>query len=285
MNRGDIMSEHIVKNNLKELLLKKEMSQSALAKKTQLDRGTIKKIINNEFHDMKMTTIRKLMDVLEVDWDELIISHEKVKYFWECLIPYSFNKKNIGLLREKVYENDLGLSFKIQTYGNDCNTNLTLENKKLNIVIDMNMSVFWTERGITLTIVDFRVSNNKEIPLKEYKKYYENFIYILESYALDINIDVIRFNIRPYLNPVLKNGIIIPLDMNDDELKEIAKLVDNYGEVNSIFKWSILLSLNYHKFYEIFDGSEYYNAEIYKKADNYFLTDENISVFERERKR
>ncbi|MDW8566008.1 helix-turn-helix domain-containing protein [Staphylococcus shinii] len=87
------MSEHIVKNNLKELLLKKEMSQSALAKKTQLDRGTIKKIINNEFHDMKMTTIRKLMDVLEVDWDELIISHEKVKYFWECLIPYSFNKK------------------------------------------------------------------------------------------------------------------------------------------------------------------------------------------------
>ncbi|PTG47956.1 hypothetical protein BUY33_08110 [Staphylococcus cohnii] len=79
------------------------------------------------------------------------------------------------------------------------------------------MSVFWTERDITLTIVDFRVSNNKEIPLKEYKKYYENFIYILESYALDINIDVIRFNIRPYLNPVLKDEIIIPLDMNDDE--------------------------------------------------------------------
>ncbi|PTG47957.1 hypothetical protein BUY33_08115 [Staphylococcus cohnii] len=35
-----------------------------------------------------------------------------------------------------------------------------------------------------------------------------------------------------------------------------------------------MLSLNYHKFYEI-----------YKKADNYLLTDENISVFERERKR
>lgn len=286
MDRGDVMSKHIVKNNLKALLLKTGMSQSTLAKKTQLDKGTIKKIINNEFHDMKMTTIRKLMDVLDVEWDELITSHEQGKYFLECLVPYSFNKKNIDLLREKVYENDPDLSFEIQPYNNDCNTNLILENKKLNIVIDMNMSIFWTKRGITLTIVDFGIYNNKEISLEGYKKYYENFIYILESYAFDINIDVIRFNIRPYLNPVLKeNKIIIPLDMNDNELKEIMKLVDNYGEVNSVFKWSILLSLDYRKFYEIFDGSEYYKAEIYKEADNYLLADKNISIYERERKR
>src|SRR5699024_12481345 len=101
-----------------------------------------------------------------------------------------------------------------------------------------------------------------------------------------INIDVIRFNIRPYLNPVLKeNKIIIPLDMNDNELKEIMKLVENYGEVNSVFKWSILLSLDYLKFYELFDGSEYYKAEIYKEADNYLLADKNISIYEREKKR
>ncbi|MEB7754907.1 helix-turn-helix domain-containing protein [Staphylococcus pseudoxylosus] len=279
------MSKHISKNNLKELLFKKGMSQSTLAKKTQLDKGTIRKIINNEFHDMKLTTIRKLMDVLEVDWDELIISHEKGTYFWECLIPHSFNKKNIALLREKVYENDADLSFEIQPYSNDCKANLTLKNKKLNIIIDMNISVFWTERGITLTIVDFGMSNNKEISFKKYKKYYENFLRILESYAFDINIDAIRFNIRSYQNPIIKGRFISPQDMNDDELKEILKLVDSYGEVNSILKWSILLSLNYYKFYELFEGSEHYQRKTYKDADNYLLTDRSITIFEREKKR
>ncbi|MCE5008502.1 helix-turn-helix domain-containing protein [Staphylococcus equorum] len=279
------MSEHIVKNDLKKLLLKKGMSQSTLAKKTQLDKGTIRKIINNEFHDMKMTTIRKLMDVLEVNWDELIISRKKENYFWESLAPYVFNEKNIDLLRVKIYEHDPGLSFEIEPYNNGCNTNLTLKNKKLNIVIEMNMFVYWTGRGITLTIVDLNISNNKEIPLNDYKKYYEKFLYTLESYALDIKVDVIRFNIRKYLNPVVKNEFIIPLEMDDNELKEIVKLVNNYGEVNSIFMWIILLSLNYHRFYEIFDGNEYYKVETYKEADNYLSGDKSISIYERERKR
>lgn len=279
------MKEHIVKNNLRELLSKKKMSKSNLVKKTQLDKGTVNKIVNNEFHDMKLTTIRKLMDVLEVNWDELIISHNKDKYFWECLIPYSFNKENIDLLKNKVYENDPNLSFNIQPYSNNCKANLTLENQNLNIVIDMNISVFWTERGITLTIVDLNIINNKELALSEYKKYYKNFLCTLESYAKHINVDVIRFNIRPYLNPVVKNEFIIPIEMDDDELKEIVQMIDNYGKVNSLFKWIILLSLEYHKFYEVFDGREYYKAEIYKEADDYLLKDKDIPLYEREKKR
>lgn len=279
------MGEYLIKNNLKNLILEKGISKSELSKKTRLDKGTIRKIVNNEFHDMKMTTVIKLINALEVDWGDLISKVTEREVIYNYLIPYSFNEKNKELLRKKVYEFNPDFNFEIEPYSKGNKANLYLKNKKLGIDIDINITVFWTVRGVTLTILDFDIINNKKISFEKYKRIYKEFLISFELYAFDINVDVIRFCISNYQNPIMNNKLILPIKMSDSELNAILEQVDEFYDMNEILKWNILLDIKYKKIYEIFNGRENLSYKKYQEADNYFLRNQNISIYEREKKR
>lgn len=90
---------------------KQGVIQYELANRTGLNKTTIRKIVNNEFHDMKMSTLQLISEALDIDWPELMLEEDKRMLFTKHLIPYDFNKGNLEVF--KVIIKDIDSSIKV----------------------------------------------------------------------------------------------------------------------------------------------------------------------------
>lgn len=290
---------------------KQGVTQYELANRTGLNKTTIRKIVNNEFHDMKMSTLQLISEALDIDWPELMLEEDKRMLFTKHLIPYDFNKGNLEVFKVIVKDIDSSIKVSWQQYSDYRKTNLYIKNKKIGIEIFVNMAIFLTEHGITLTIVDCDMYDQKNIEFGDYKDFYKNLLIAFEKYAKAINIDAIRFNIRSYSNPVIniddgkfykysserefslkkrleilkESSLIMPFEMKDSELIEMYKIDKKYSSINELIKWTLLINLNFKKDYEVLGEELKGDILKNKKADKYPELNQDNHIYIREKLR
>lgn len=155
------MKNHILKNDISKLMKEKGVTQYELANRTGLNKTTIRKIVNNEFHDMKISTLQLISDALDIDWPEIMVEEENRMLFTEHLRPYGFKKGNLEVFKVIMKEIDSSMKISWQQYNDYRKTNLYIKNEKIGVKIFVNMAIFLTEHGITLTIVDLDMYDKK----------------------------------------------------------------------------------------------------------------------------
>lgn len=304
------MKNHILKNDLSKLMKKKGVTQYELANRTGLNKTTIRKIVNNEFHDMKMSTLQLISDALDIDWSEIMVEEEDRMLFTKHLIPYEFNKDNLEVFKAIMKEIDSSMKISWEQYSDYRKTNLYIKNEKIGVKIFVNMSIFLTEHGITLTIVDLDMYDKKNLEFYDYKGFYKNILIGFEKYANEISIDAIRFNIRSYINPVInindgkpynyslergysikkmdtlkESSLIMPVEMKDSDLIEMYKIEKKYSSINELIKWTLLINLNFKKDYQVLDRELKGDILKTKKADKYSELNQDNHIYIREKLR
>ncbi|MGN3394171.1 helix-turn-helix domain-containing protein [Enterococcus gallinarum] len=270
------------KNNLKNLMSEKNISNHKLAKETSLSRQTISKIKNNEFHDISVNVLTELLEYFDVSFDEFgtIYSREECL---QALIPdRGFTSGNLDLL-ESLLSKNLHISCKYHPYSSKQCLNIYSKGYFKKFSFSGNMRINTTLYGLTFEITDFdlyRLSNN--FVFNDFYELYKKFIIQLEHYALTLGFTQIVINVSSYTD----NDLEIHIEPRTVNSKDLEFLVNSYRystRENELIKTSVIKQLGYieHSYTESHRKRKY---EI-EKIDNYVDRLTHLTFFEKELKR
>lgn len=270
------------KNNLKKLMIERNISNNKLAKETSISRQAISKIKNNEFHDISVNVLTELLEYFDVTFDEFGTIYTRNECLQALLPDKGFTNKNLQLLKSLISKN-LNISCTYHPYSN--NQSLNIYSKKHDKKFDFsgNFRVNTTLHGLTFEIIDFDLYiRNKKINFDDFYRFYQNFINQLECYASHLGFTQIAININPYIDDNLSE-LVDPRDVNIPDLKFLIAHSNYSDRENELIKMSIIKNRNY---IEYLHNPKTQNKKQDTDEINHFIDSlPRLDFFEKEKRR
>lgn len=270
------------KNNLKNLMSEKNISNHKLAKETSLSRQTISKIKNNEFHDISVNVLTELLEYFDMSFNEFGTIYSREECLQELILDKGFTSGNLDLL-ESLLSKNLHISCKYHPYSSKQCLNIYSKGYFKKFSFSGNMRINTTLYGLTFEITDFdlyRLSNN--FVFNDFYELYKKFIIQLEHYALTLGFTQIVINVSSYTDKDLETQIE-PRTVNSKDLEFLVNSYRYSSRENELIKTSVIKQLGYieHSCTESHRKRKY---EI-EKIDNYVDRLNHLTFFEKELKR
>jgi DNA-binding Xre family transcriptional regulator len=144
----------MIYNKLSELLEKSDETMYSLSKKTGISYKHILKINNDKFSDVKISTIEKIITALECNLNDILISISSEDYMKIEINKIGFSTKNLKLMYEIFYKNDVYLP-EILQFSKQCTdlvlrkiyiSNAALIKKYNDIIFNFSACLFFYEK-------------------------------------------------------------------------------------------------------------------------------------------
>lgn len=245
----------MLKNYLKDIMKKRNISTSQLANETGISRQTISKIKNNPFYNISGQTISELVLFLNIPFDELLTPYTKEDYLMEILSSKKFTDNHLKLLND-ILSCHLGFSCKFNAYSSHKRC-LNFHSKgRKDLKFSGNIRLSFDSNGFVFNVVDFYLYDMKKSLSFDYLfNFYQQFMLCLESYATTIGFTKILININPYFYK-RKSIFMEPSHTNTTDLKTIFNPLNYTDRENELFKTTIIEGLGYLELFSIFDNEK-----------------------------
>lgn len=270
------------RNNLKKLMIERNISNNKLAKETSISQQAISKIKNNEFHDISINVLTELLEYLDVTFDEFGTIYTRNECLQALLPDKGFTNKNLQLLESLISKN-LQISCTYYPYSN--NQSLNIYSKKLFKKFDFsgNFRVNTSLNGLTFEVIDFDLYlRNKKMNFDDFYRFCQNFFNQLECYASHLGFTQIAININPYIDDNLSE-LVDPRDVNIPDLKFLIAHSNYSDRENELIKMSIIKNRHYREF-----SHDYAFQTANKKINtiNHYIDSlPRLNFFEKEKRR
>lgn len=93
------------KNKLKEIMIKRNVSNNQLASETSISHPTISNIKNNEFHNISVNVLTELLTYFDISFSEFGSVYSVNEFYRESLSNISFNDQNVKRLNSRIVKN------------------------------------------------------------------------------------------------------------------------------------------------------------------------------------
>ncbi|ALC91574.1 hypothetical protein AM500_18620 [Bacillus sp. FJAT-18017] len=187
------------KNNLKKLMEENNLSQYRLDKICGLCINTIRKIVNNPYHNTNLKSLSILAEVLDCSIKDLIEDDPEKIYYERTAEKYKenplfhhnqvFSPENLNYLRNLLLQ--VGVSCKVSSYGRYKTASVKNEYELSSIQLDFNLRLLNINNRSILQVANFYVSVNQVLLNEAIIK--DAFIKALEKYVLKLHINEIEF--------------------------------------------------------------------------------------------
>lgn len=264
----------MLKNYLKDIMKKRNISTSQLSNETGISRQTITKIKNNPFYNISGQTISELILFFNITFDDFLTPYTKEGYLIELLSSKSFTDNHLKLLNNIInYNLNFSCNFSAYSSHKRC-LNFHSKGRK-NLKFSGNIRLSIDSNGLIFNVVDFDLYDMKKSLSFDYLiNFYQQFIICLEIYASKIGFTKILININPDF-PKRKSIFMKPSNINTTDLKAIFNPLNYTNRENELFKITIIKKLGYLELFPIFNNENDIKKE--QLLDIYKLSTSNYT--------
>lgn len=142
------------KNKLKEIMIKRNVSNNQLASETSISHPTISNIKNNEFHNISVNVLTELLTYFDISFSEFGSVYSVNEFYRESLSNISFNDQNVKRLDSRIVKN-VGIRCYYEPYFSNRNLNFYSKRYSKNYAFSGNIRINLRSTKLTFEIVDF----------------------------------------------------------------------------------------------------------------------------------
>lgn len=150
----------MLKNNLKQIMEDRKLSQNGLAKKTGISRQVIINAVKNPFHVMDSNILTALLMELNMTLEEFGTLYTPKQYLDEMLKVIGFTTNNLDLLSRLVKEKT-NFQLKYEPYSSNRTINFRIH-KNSRIDFSGNVRAKSTWEGLVFEVIDFDLYPKKD---------------------------------------------------------------------------------------------------------------------------